>query len=199
MIASFENIVDALVDTGVYIGASIFGDELTARLYRRAHALHVSGALADARVGRASQSSRIEDIRRDRTLWLDEHPTDSSEREATLRVNELREALNASLFLGAKRAELHFAHYEAGAFYRVHRDRFADDDARTISLVFYLNEAWPLDAGGELAMYDEALTLLYRVPPRAGTMVAFRSERFPHEVLAATRDRFSLTGWLRRD
>jgi SM-20-related protein len=196
---SFEKIVDAIAERGFYVGASIFDDDLSSRLRNRAHALRASGALANARVGRSAQASRVEAIRRDRTLWLDDAPTDSAERDALDRVNELREALNQALYLGAKRSELHFAHYEIGAFYKTHRDRFADDDARLISLVFYLNDAWRHEDGGELAIYDEAMNDVARVSPCAGTMVAFRSEAFPHEVLPAARDRFSLTGWMRRD
>ena len=35
------------------------------------------------------------------------------------------------------------------------------------------------------------------VEPRAGTLVAFLSEKIPHEVLAATRERYSIAGWFR--
>jgi len=36
------------------------------------------------------------------------------------------------------------------------------------------------------------------VLPRGGRLVAFQSERFEHEVLPATRERLSFTGWYRR-
>lgn len=36
------------------------------------------------------------------------------------------------------------------------------------------------------------------VLPEAGTLVLFLSADLPHEVLPATRERLSLTGWLRR-
>ena len=108
--------------------------------------------------------------------------------------------LNEALFIGAQEAELHFARYAVGAFYRTHRDRFRDDDARLVSLVFYLNDDWSGDAGGELVLYgdDDGGEVVARVQPRAGTMVCFLSDRFPHEVLPANRERYSLTGWLRR-
>jgi SM-20-related protein len=35
------------------------------------------------------------------------------------------------------------------------------------------------------------------VLPHYGQMVIFLSERFPHEVSALQRERFSLTGWYR--
>ena len=36
------------------------------------------------------------------------------------------------------------------------------------------------------------------MPPAAGTLVVFMSGDFPHEVLPASRERLSLTGWYRR-
>jgi SM-20-related protein len=196
-----EKIIDALASSGCYIGESIFGSDLSSRLRVRAQSLYEQNALSAARIGRTTKLSRETAIRSDAIRWLDEAPDDRSEREAMDAVNALRQTLNETLFLGAQTCELHFAHYAPGAFYKTHRDRFADDDARIVSLVFYLNDDRPIDAGGELVIYSDAPSetrVLHRVSPRAGTMVAFMSERFPHEVLAASRDRFSLTGWLRR-
>lgn len=36
------------------------------------------------------------------------------------------------------------------------------------------------------------------VLPQAGTLALFLSSEMPHEVLPATRERLSLTGWFRR-
>ena len=38
----------------------------------------------------------------------------------------------------------------------------------------------------------------FDVLPRGGTLVVFLSDRFPHEVLPARRERLSLAGWFRR-
>jgi SM-20-related protein len=199
-----EKIIDALATSGCYVGESIFSDELSSRLLARVRALHEANELSAARIGRAASAngaSREEAIRSDVTRWLDDAPSDAAERDAVNAVDALRLALNETLFIGAQAAELQFAHYAPGAFYKTHRDRFADDDARIVSLVFYLNDDWSDDVGGELVIYDDGANetrVLCRVSPRAGTMVAFMSERFPHEVLPGLRDRFSLTGWLRR-
>ncbi len=199
MSSIFDAVIDALSTSGCYVGASIFDAALTDRLLARAQALHHDDALQPARIGRAAQTSVAHTVRSDRTRWLDDAPTNAAEHDAMNLVNDFRQAINEALFVGARTTELHFAHYASGAFYRMHRDRFADDDARLVSLVFYLNRDWADDAGGELVIYDDAMRPLHRVAPRAGTMVAFMSERFPHEVLPASRDRFSLTGWLRRE
>jgi SM-20-related protein len=36
-----------------------------------------------------------------------------------------------------------------------------------------------------------------KVLPSFGTIVVFLSEEFPHEVLPAKRDRYSIAGWFR--
>jgi SM-20-related protein len=192
-----EKIIDAIAERGWYVGSSIFETDLTHALRVRAIQLRDENRLSHAKIGRGQTRAQDDGIRSDRTAWLDATPTDALECAAVASVNALRERMNATLFLGARSCELHFAHYAPGTFYKTHRDRFADESARVISLVFYLNDDWPEDAGGELVLYNEAMNELARVLPRAGTMIAFRSELFPHEVSPATRDRFSLTGWLR--
>lgn len=193
-------IADALAEHGCYVGRSIFDDALTRLLALRARALADGGLLQAAKVGRAAYAQHSTALRSDDTLWLDEAPVDEAERAALARIHLLRATLNEALFVGAQTEEVHFARYAPGAFYKTHVDRFRDDDVRVISLVFYLNEAWPKDAGGELVLYgaDGGGAVEASVLPQAGTMACFLSDRFPHEVLPATRERFSLTGWLRR-
>ncbi len=191
-------IIDALAYSGCYVGPTILSTVTTRALGDRLRALAAAGALCDARVGRANDAARHERIRGDTTLWLDDAPKNDAETDAVRAVNALRVSINEALFIGAAEAELHYAHYPVGAFYKKHTDRFGDDDARLVSLIFYLNDDWLEENGGELVIYDNAQTALHRVTPRAGTMVAFLSERFPHEVLPATIARLSLTGWLRR-
>lgn len=200
MIATADRIVESLATTGWHAGESIFAGRLTRLLATRANTLARAGALNSTRIGRGDGQQVNSSIRSDQTLWLTDAPVDATEQEALAAVHMLRNRLNESLFLGARDAELHFAHYAPGAFYRTHRDRFRDDDARVVSLVFYLNEDWPDGAGGELVLYaaDDSGQIVTRVAPRAGTMLCFLSDQFPHEVLPANRDRYSLTGWLRR-
>ena len=195
-----ERIANSLATTGWYSGESIFAVELSDRLAQRARLLAGKHELKSARVGHNVVVQANARLRSDDTRWLAHSPDDASERDAVASVNALRTYLNEALFLGAHEVELHFARYAPGAFYRTHRDRFRDDDARLVSLVFYLNDHWPDDAGGELVLYadDDSGMVVTRVPPRVGTMAYFLSDRFPHEVLPATRERFSLTGWLRR-
>ena len=113
-------------------------------------------------------------------------------------ADELKKYLNRRLFLGLFSFESHFAHYQPGDFYRRHRDAFQGEANRVLSIVVYLNANWHPEDGGELELFlndDEREGL--KVTPGQGTVVAFLSEDFPHQVLPATRDRYSIAGWYR--
>ena len=74
---------------------------------------------------------------------------------------------------------------------------FLDDDARVLSCVLYLNEAWAVTDGGALRLHLSA-TESRDVLPVGGTFACFLAERYEHEVMPATRDRLSIAGWFKR-
>jgi SM-20-related protein len=155
-----------------------------------------AGAMRQAGVGGGAGQRLRADLRGDHILWLEAPGATAAQRRCLDRFEALRLLLNRELLLGLFDFECHFARYAPGAFYRRHRDRFAGDDRRTLSCMLYLNESWRPEDGGALRLHlpDGHLDIL----PRAGTLVAFLSERFEHEVLPARRERFSLTGWFTR-
>ena len=61
-------------------------------------------------------------------------------------------------------------------------------------MICYLNPDWKPEEGGQLRMYLEEAQL--DTLPLAGRLVCFRSDQIEHEVLPATRERLSLTGWM---
>lgn len=73
---------------------------------------------------------------------------------------------------------------------------FKGEANRVLSLVTYLNKGWEPDHGGELVIADEHNDEI-RVSPGFGTLVLFLSKAFLHEVLPATRERYSVAGWYR--
>jgi len=78
-----------------------------------------------------------------------------------------------------------FLRYRIGGFYRRHLDFSPEWDERfprRISVVVFLTSAGEQCEGGSLRVY---LPEVREVAPRAGTLVAFRSE-VPHEVLPVT-------------
>lgn len=149
-----------------------------------------------AAIGRGPTQIHNPFVRRDKIFWIDEH---CAENRAWLDwTTRLQRYLNQRLFLGLFSFESHFAQYEPGDFYKKHRDAFAGESNRVLSLVTYLNKGWESDQGGELVIYsDDEQCELVRVLPSYGTLVLFLSEEFPHEVLAAQRERFSVAGWFR--
>ena len=51
---------------------------------------------------------------------------------------------------------------------------------------------------GELVIYENEEDLQgQKVLPKLATLVVFLSEEFPHEVLPAKKDRYSIAGWYR--
>ena len=150
-----------------------------------------------AGVGRGDRRAERPEIRGDRSAWLEETALSTPERTLWEALERLRLGLNRTTLLGLFALEAHYAIYPPGAFYRRHRDAFRDDDARVLSWVLYLNADWQARDGGALRIHvsdREPRDVL----PVGGTLVCFLSERFEHEVLPATRERLSLTGWFRR-
>lgn len=189
-------ILDDLAERGWSVQTDALPPGLARALAAECRRRHAAGELARASVGRGSGQLVDEGIRGDHIQWLGRGETPATDQYLEL-LDELRGTLNRELFLGLEDYECHFALYPPGAFYRRHLDRFRDDDRRAVSAVFYLNENWLPGDGGELRMFlaDEVVR---DVQPTAGTLVVFLSGDIPHEVLAARRDRLSLTGWFRR-
>ncbi|RYD49827.1 MAG: 2OG-Fe(II) oxygenase [Verrucomicrobiaceae bacterium] len=158
------------------------------------------GSFRHAGVGRGEALQVRKEIRGDEVMWLD--PADASPHQAAYlsKLEELRLALNQRFFLGLFDFESHFAIYPEGAFYKAHLDRHAGTRERVVTVILYLNEDWQPGDGGELKIWttpegrDGSFEI---IEPRMGTVVCFMAEDFWHEVLPATRQRMSITGWFR--
>jgi len=183
-----------LAGPGYAVRTGFLAAPLVRALAAEARAARSAGAMRPAGVG-AGATVRPE-RRQDCILWIDPAGASPAVAAYLARMDALRLALNRELFLGLFEFEAHFALYPPGAFYERYLDRLAGDPGRVVSTVLYLNDAWDAVCGGCLRLWlDPARPL--DVVPEGGTLVAFLSERFEHEVLPATRDRASLTGWLR--
>ena len=196
-VTSLTQCIDSVADNGWALWPGFLSADDTAALAAHTLAVHADGHFHRAGVGRASGLAIREGIRSDQVLWIDDappHPVLDHYRE---QMDQLREAINRALYLGLFDLESHLAVYPPGSAYERHLDRFRDDDRRTVTAVYYLNEAWQTEHGGALRLYLADETEL-DVLPSAGTLVLFISAELPHEVLPATRERLSLTGWFRR-
>jgi SM-20-related protein len=153
-----------------------------------------SGHSTFKKAGISKQGQVKEEIRGDYIQWIDRATAPEAARVYLHRLDELIRYLNRNLFLSLKEAEVHFTIYPPGTFYKRHLDQFKQDDHRKLSVICYLNNDWKKEEGGELRLYLPGRTR--DVLPEAGRLVCFRSDHIEHEVLPATRERLSLTGWL---
>ncbi|MGE0616838.1 MAG: 2OG-Fe(II) oxygenase [Bacteriovoracia bacterium] len=153
------------------------------------------GKFRPAGIGKGPERQIQTDIRGDRICWWESATPTDAQRETRTKLDELRTHLNHALFLGLHEFEGHYAIYPPGAGYQKHRDAFRDDDARTLSLVLYLNPDWRPGDGGELALYPGSPASTVIVEPRAGTLACFLSREITHEVRPARTERRSFAGW----
>ena len=179
------------------------GWSLTPRLLDLEHLAQISGFFEfhktefnPAKVGPKNQKLRKEDVRGDYTFWLD--PLNPPAPFAILIdfLNDLKQSVNSNLFLGLQEYECHLAFYPPGTFYKKHSDRHTQTSTRSLSFVFYLNEEWNEENGGELVLYDQQGETLQTVTPAPGLFICFLSDEFPHEVKAGNKERRSFTGWM---
>ena len=194
--AVFDLIADALTLDGYCVLPQLLPPAMTDNLYQRVTQLDTNDDLFQAGIGRENQHQLNEKIRRDETRWLD--PGNDIDQTYLTHMADFRLAMNQRLFLGLFDYEAHYAHYPIGAFYKKHLDAFKGQSSRVLTTVLYLNPFWQQEDGGQLQIYNnDNGNLLYSVQPEMGTFVVFLSEQFPHEVLPAKRDSYSIAGWFR--
>lgn len=196
--ALLDTIADTLVKTGIIVIADFLPKKLTSALYNFVTSLPDS-EFKQAGIGRQNDLQLNTQIRSDQTRWLNQ--SSEPEQAYLIIMEQLRHQLNEHLFLGLKDYESHFAHYAIGSQYHQHLDAFQGQSNRIVTSVFYLNPDWTDNDGGQLVVFNpenqQQETL--RILPSFGTLVLFLSERFPHEVLIAQRERYSISGWFRID
>jgi len=147
-----------------------------------------------AGIGKLQEKQINEGIRGDYIQWVDRVTAQPPVQVYLNKLHALIPYVNQNLFLSLKDYEVHMTVYPPGSYYKRHLDQFKKDDHRKLSVICYLNENWKEEEGGQLRIYlpEKAIDVL----PLAGRLVCFRSDLLEHEVLAATRHRLSLTGWI---
>ena len=192
------DIVDGLAERGWLVVPGLFDTAQVRALRAQAQAQWQAGEFHAAGIGRGEGLNINESIRGDQVQWLEQAQTGAlADYQAFM--EDVRVSLNQALYLGLFEFEMHFAVYPPGAFYRPHLDNFQGTSARIVTAILYLNEDWQPADGGQLRLYTEGSQggEYVDIAPAAGQWVLFHSAQFWHEVLPASRERFSLTGWLR--
>ena len=189
----YERVADGLAEQGyAIIDQFISPSEVTAILQLdefKGGLLHFK----KAGIGKQREKKLNESIRSDHVQWIDRHTAGKELKVYLDRLDKMISYINRSLFLSLKDFEVHLTIYPAGSYYKRHLDQFKGDDHRRLSVILYLNVGWKEEEGGQLRLHlpDRSLDLF----PIGGRLVCFRSDKIEHEVLQATRDRLSITGW----
>ncbi|MBD8353440.1 2OG-Fe(II) oxygenase [Acinetobacter nosocomialis] len=139
------------------------------------------------------QNGVVSTIRSDHILWINESLPIAEQHVETL--TSFCQHLNQAFFLGIKEVEAHFACYNAGEFYALHRDNPQQKNDRIISTVYYLHPEWQDDWGGQLRLQDKN-DIWHIITPEPNRLVIFQSNLL-HEVLVSKQQRLSITAWLR--
>jgi len=189
----FDSIADGLAESG-YAVADQFLSQQEVETIRQEGGFQTDSEFKKAGIGNKQSLQIQEGIRGDYIKWLDRNDAPESVRVYLQRLDELIQYLNRALFLSLKDFEVHMTVYPIGSFYKRHLDQFKKDDHRRLSVILYLNNDWQDSHGGQLRMYLPGQTKDFL--PLAGRLVIFRSDEIEHEVLPATRERLSITGWV---
>lgn len=190
----FDEIADNLAEQGLavvdqFLSQNEVNDILESEYYHKARSI-----LRRAGIGKNEGHQVNEAIRGDYIHWLNHHHAPPPFNIYLTRLRQLQQFLNHTLFLCLRDFEIHLTTYPPGTFYKRHLDQFKKDDHRKLSVICYLNNDWQECHGGQLRIFRDGQVL--DVLPLSGRLVCFRSDQIEHEVLPATRERLSLTGWM---
>ena len=184
---NFDQIFDALDKTGFALLDTAYPAEFLNKV--REECL---GNLQQFREA-AIQNGVVSKIRSDHILWIEENFEQATNHTKALEY--LGQQFNQYFFSNIREIEAHFACYDAGEYYALHRDNPQQKNNRILSCVFYLHESWQADWGGQLRLQDKN-DEWHIIEPLPNRIAIFQSDLL-HEVLPAQRQRLSITAWLR--
>jgi SM-20-related protein len=194
----FEQLIEGVVTNGYAICDDFLAPDEVENLLKIFSVRYQAGKFKEASIGKQSEVHKAILVRGDEILWLESNSTDPTERMFLDKNQAFVNYLNQTCYLGIIDAEIHFAKYDIGKFYRRHRDTFQAQKGRILSVIYYLNTNWVPENGGNLIIYtqENGLEKSVIVAPIAGRLVCFESEKLDHEVTETFVERLSITGWL---
>ncbi len=190
----FEQIVDDLAEKGFSVTDSFLDDSEIEAILSVDEFKNKMLHFKKAGIGNSASLKINESVRGDYISWVDTKKAHLSISVYVNRLKALQVYLNKTLFLSLKDIELHLTSYPVGSYYRRHVDQFKQQDHRKISVILYLNRDWRSEQGGQLRVYSQSNEI--DIFPVAGRLVCMRSDLIEHEVLPASRERLSVTGWM---
>lgn len=191
----FDLLIDSYLDSKIGIAPFFLSKELSAGLQQNILQLQQDNMMSAAGIGNSEIRDSSQKVRGDKIYWLDKKRKNTFEQGFLTLIENFIEHLNSTCYAGINAYEFHYAVYEAGSFYKRHKDQFKNDSNRKYSLVTYLNNDWLEGDGGQLQVYQN--NTVQKIQPHAQTAVLFKSDETEHEVIKANRSRMSITGWLK--
>ncbi len=185
-------LVQQLCENGWYYQQNVLAPALVAQLATLCH----KRTFLQAGIGQGLKNIINESIRSDSISWIEEHECSPAIIAYQQQVDSIKMLLNREFYLGLNGFEGHFSRYPVGSFYQAHYDCFANDKRRAVTLIFYINQNWQAEDGGQLCLHLSDGPHL--IEPIAGSMICFMSEQVLHEVLPTHKERMALTGWFLR-
>lgn len=189
----FEVIIDQIVEHGYGVLDEFLSKEEIQKLNESFFEHYKKNEFKEA--GISKQHEVVKAIRGDEILWLEKETANETELVFLEKLESFIQYVNRTCYLGLKSYEIHYASYPVGTFYKRHLDKFRADSGRKLSFICYINETWKTENGGELVLYLENEEK--KILPIGGRLACFESDKIEHEVLPATKERRSITGWLR--
>ena len=193
---NFDQLIDSYLDNNIGIDTAFLNQPLCAGLHQNILQLQKDELMVAAGIGNNEVKDPTQKMRSDKIYWMDKSHTNIFEQEFLQRVEDFVGYLNRTCYTGINGYEFHYAVYEAGSFYKRHKDQFKNDSNRKFSLISYLNNNWTDDDGGQLVVYQN--DTIQKIQPQSQTTVFFKSDAMEHEVIRANRSRMSITGWLKQ-
>ncbi len=192
---TFDTLINSYIADKVGIAEHFISDLLSTQLKNNLRLLMTEERLLLAGTGKKATINSDIPVRGDKIFWLDRKHHNEHEDAFFDLVDAFVLFLNRTCYTGITGYEFHYTLYEAGTFYKKHVDQFQNNDSRQYSMIFYLNENWTTQDGGELCI--QTAQGPQTISPDNGKGVFFKSKELEHEVLTTTKNRMSITGWLK--
>ncbi|GAA4341714.1 2OG-Fe(II) oxygenase family protein [Mucilaginibacter gynuensis] len=192
---TFNTLIDSFIDDEVGIADNFLSAALAAHLTDNITALYQHQKLLAAGTGNGKLVVHDLLVRSDKIYWLDRKHNNVHENAFFDLMDEFVSYLNSTCYTGITGYEFHYTVYEKGSFYKKHIDQFKQNGSRKYSMIFYLNADWVTADGGELCLHHKDSKQF--IAPMLGKSVLFKSNELEHEVMPCTKQRISITGWLK--
>ena len=191
----FDTLIDSFLKNKIGIAENFLSEALSLHLKENLHSLYDQKQFHQAGTGNELNVAHNKLIRSDVIYWLDRKHNNPYENEFFDLVDSFVQYLNTTCYAGITGYEFHYTLFETGSFYKKHLDQFKNNASRQYSMILYLNAGWKEIDGGQLCIHRGED--LQNISPSDGKSVFFKSNELEHEVLITTKERLSITGWLK--